>query len=289
MKDLEIPLNSLCPVCNSSEIKPKWSEGLYKVYKCRDCTAMFVVNRPSIEELIQHYGKGSDPAYDEDNKRQLCYYYDQLGKIIRKILPQGKKIFDVGCSRGWFFDSMNGWECHGNELNELEAKEAQKKYGENILHMDFQQCPDYSIPFDVVAVQDVLDHFINPVGVVQKANKLLSKGGVMVIKVHDWGCLYARVTGKKFYAYIPPSHLTFFNKKSLHVLCEKNGFKIIQYKHYPQLLSLPKVFYRLSQGKADSFFGQIHLLLEKTVLRRIIIKKNLHDIVTLFAVKTEDC
>jgi SAM-dependent methyltransferase len=249
---------------------------------------MMVTNPPTLEELSEYYKGVSDPAYYDANREQLSYFYNKLGRIIKEMCPNGKRIFDVGCSRGWFMDSMDGWECHGNELNEFEANEAKKLYGNNIVQGPFETCPDYATPFDVVTIQDVLDHFIDPVAVIRKANKMLRSGGLLVIKVHDFGCLYAKLTGQKFYAVIPPSHLTYFNANSLRVLCEKNGFRISEMRHLSQAITIPTIFFRLSHSNRDSFFGRIHTFLEKTFLRKVTVKKNLHDIITIFAVKTAE-
>lgn len=267
---------------------PKWDIGAYKVDKCLDCTAMLVANPPTLQELAEYYSTVSDPAYYENNREQLSYFYGKLARIIRAMCPDGKRIFDVGCSRGWFMDSMKGWECHGNELNEFEAGEAKKLYGENIIQGPFETCPDYPEPFDVVTVQDVLDHFIDPVAVIRKANKMLNKGGLLVIKVHDFGCLYAKLTGKNFYAVIPPSHLTYFTSKSLRILCEKNGFEVTRKAHFSQAITIPTIFFRLSHSNRETFFGRIHTLLEKTFLKKVTVKKNLHDIITIFAIKTAE-
>ena len=250
---------------------------------------MLVTNAPTLEQLEKYYATVSDPAYYESNRDQLGYYYNKLGKMVRDLRPHGKRIFDVGCSRGWFMDAMPGWDCHGNELNELEAGEAKRQYGDNIIQGPFETCPTYDEPFDVVTIQDVLDHFIDPVSVIRKANSMLRPGGLMVIKVHDFGCLWAKLTGKKFYAVIPPSHLTYFNVRSLRILCESNGFKVDKTCHLSQAIAIPTIFFRLAHSKRDSFFGKIGQFLENTFLKKVTVKKNLHDIVTLFATKVSDC
>lgn len=249
---------------------------------------MLVTNPPTLEELEVHYAKLADPAYYEDNRDQLRYYYKKLAKIIRGLRPNGGRIFDVGCSRGWFLDAMEGWDGYGNELNEPEANEAKQRHGGKIVHGPFETCPQYDRPFDVVTIQDVLDHFIDPVAIIRKANSMLPIGGLLVIKVHDYGCLWAKVTGKGFYAVIPPFHLTFFNKKSLKVLCEENGFAVNKTCHLSQAITIPTIFYRLAHGNRNSFFGRVYQFLEKSPARKISIRKNLHDIITLFATKVAD-
>jgi len=276
---------SLCRVCGSYRTRPIWKVGKYDVSVCMDCSAKLVMNPPGLQELTTHYAAVSDPAYYDENRQQLDYFYQKLSAMVRKMRPHGKKVFDVGCSRGWFLDAMSGWDCHGNEINEFEANEAKKRHGNKIVRGPFETCPSYPEPFDVVTIQDVLDHFIDPVAIVRKTASMLSPGGLMVIKVHDFSCLWAKVRGKKFYAVIPPCHLTYFTRRALQILCEKHGFRIDQMRHFSQAITIPTIFFRLAHSKRDSLFGRIYLMLQNTWLKKVAIKKNFHDIVTLFATK----
>ena len=280
-------LNDKCPVCLEFKTRQIWSDEKYLTRTCDSCSAKFIANRPTFDELSLHYNAANfDPVY-EDSKKQLDFYYNQLSQTIKKYHPENGAIFDVGCSRGWFFEHLPGWRFFGNELNSSDCKIAQSHFGDNIYNLDFKDCPELTGEIDVVSFQDVLDHFIDPDEAISKASRILRPGGIMVIKVHDWGCLYARLAGMKFYAYLPPSHLTFFNKRSLKLLCGNNGFKITEYNHIPQILSVPKIFYRLAMGNKNNLLSKIYRALEKTALKKLSIKKNLHDIITIIAIKDE--
>lgn len=275
-----------CRVCGGLKIRPVWKVGKYEIGLCEDCSVKLVLNPPTLGELEAHYASVSDPAYYEENRAQLDYYYHKLSAMIRRQRPNGKRIFDVGCSRGWFLDTMTGWDCHGNEINEFESREAQKRHGGKVVRGPFDTCSPYRDPFDVITIQDVLDHFIDPIAIIRKARSMLGPKGLLVIKVHDFSCLWAKVRGKKFYAVIPPCHLTYFTRRSLRLLCENNGFRIDQMKHYAQAITIPTIFFRLAHSKRDSHLGKIYLMLQKTWLRKVSVKKNFHDIITLFATKT---
>jgi SAM-dependent methyltransferase len=279
---------SICPICGSRNLKPKWYAAGYHSLQCLLCHGIFIADRPSLEELAKHYNKNIDPSYDEENKDQLCYYYKKLANTIKSEFARGGKIFDVGCSKGWFFDFLPGWECYGNELNKVDAAIAEERYPGKIYVKDFDACPEFNNTFDIITMQDVLDHLIDPNRALEKANRMLKHGGIIVIKVHDWGCLYAMLTGPGFYAYLPPYHLTFFNKKSLEAICERNGFKITKHKHYSQRISISKVFFRLSKANKKSLFYKLYSFLETTPFKNISINKNLNDIVTIFAQKVKE-
>jgi hypothetical protein len=106
-----------------------------------------------------------------------------------------------------------------------------------------------------------------------------------MLPVHDISCLYARISGKTFYAILPPFHLFYFSKKPLAFILTRSGFRHFKFNHIGQIIQLKTVFYRLSKGNKNSFFYKIYLLLSRFSLGNIPIPKNLHDIITVFATK----
>jgi hypothetical protein len=114
---------------------------------------------------------------------------------------------------------------------------------------------------------------------------MLKEGGLLVIKVHNISCLYARLTGAGFYAIIPPSHLFYYDRRTLTLAASKSGFEVVETKFIAHLLRLSTVFMRLSRGDKKSLFYRIYLALANRSVGKIKIRKNLHDIITLFAVK----
>jgi hypothetical protein len=113
----------------------------------------------------------------------------------------------------------------------------------------------------------------------------LKPDGLIVIKVHNISCLYARLSGAKFYALVPPAHLFYFNQKSLRTVLARGGFTIVRSKFIGQVLQLRTIFYRLARGGTGNVFYRIYSWLSRGALGRIAIYKNLHDIITVFAVK----
>lgn len=77
---------------------------------------MFVQNIPSREALAAYYASGGDPVYSDDNCECLDHYYNQLRKWIEARVSGPGRIFDLGCSGGWFLEAMKGWECYGCEI-----------------------------------------------------------------------------------------------------------------------------------------------------------------------------
>lgn len=280
-----VRLHSSCPVCGSADLKRRWDVKGYKVAACPQCSLVFVRNILTREELDAYYASISDPAYADDNITCLTYYFKKLKGMLERHFPQPGRLLDVGCSRGYFLDVMEGWERHGSELVPEHAEAARQRHGDRVVTGAFEDYPLRENYFDVITVQDVFDHFPDPMGVVAKCNRMLRPGGLIVIKVHNISCLYAKLSGKSFYAVIPPAHLFYYNRDSLTHILTNSGFEVIDSKFVGHLLTLNTVFFRLSRDDEQSIFHHIGVALRRSPLRDVKIYKNLHDIITVMARK----
>ena len=274
-----------CVVCSGDKLKGLWEVNGYTIASCMTCSLVFVQNQVTTEELAAHYASGRDDTYDETNIECLNYYYRKLGDMICRRFPQPGKLLDVGCSRGWFFDAMHGWECHGNEIGASDALIARERHGDRIVIGPFEEYPLRENYFDVITMQDVFDHFRDPMRILEKSWRLLRPGGLIVIKAHNISCLYAKLTGRSFYAIIPPSHLFYYNRRTLDRALSNSGFHVVDSEFIGHLLKIETVFSRLSRGNMKSTSYRVYKALNGTALGGIKFHKNLHDIITVLAVK----
>jgi SAM-dependent methyltransferase len=280
---------SNCPVCGGGDLTPLWEVSGYTIAKCCKCTLIFVQNQLTPEDLKIHYSGGQDKVYeDESNMECLSYYYQKLANSIQKRFPKPGRVLDLGCSRGWFLDAMTGWECHGNEISHSDAQEAHKRYGDRIVTGQFEEYPMREGYFDVITLQDVFDHFRDPIPALEKCHRLLRPGGLIVIKVHNISCLYAKLTGSRFYAIIPPSHLFYYDRNTLAGTLARAGFHVVDSQFIGHLLKVQTVFWRLSRGDAKSAFFRMYKTVEGNAFGAMTFRKNLHDIITTFALKPVD-
>lgn len=278
-------LHSLCPLCGGDDLKRRWEVGDYLISQCRKCSLVFVANQVTTDDLIAHYASFTDDSYGDANVECLNYYYHRLGDLIRKRFPRPGKLLDVGCSRGWFLDTMPDWECYGNEIAVDYGTTAREKHGDRIFIGPFDQYPMHDGYFDVITLQDVFDHIRDPLPMLQKCNRLLKSGGLIAIKVHNISCLYARLTGSKFYAIIPPFHLFYYDKRTLALMLEKSGFQVTDSRFIGHLFKVKTIFLRLAMADVSSPMFRVYETLNGTAVGEIMFKKNLHDIITMLAVK----
>jgi len=278
-------LHPCCRVCGSSDIRNVWIVNSFHIAHCNSCSVKFVSDNLTMENLSEYYIQSDETAYSDENRDCLSHYYRKVRQLIDKRHPGAGRILDVGCSAGWFFDEMTGWECHGTEFNGRDAEIARVRHGDRMFVGSFEDYPETADFFDVITFQDVLDHFMDPRAGLEKCFRMLKPGGMVLIKVHDFSCLYARLTGSKFYAVIPPFHLSYFTRKGLFSLVNRCGFKFYEQFHLGHLLQIKTVFYRLSRGRKTSLARMIFKMIQHNRLGQIRFHKNLHDIMTVIAIK----
>jgi len=288
--------HSTCPVCGHSNLALKYKIKGFTLVQCPGCELIFVRDRLSAQELDTFYsqtneGGGDNPDFvylNRENDENLKFYFRNLKSLIRDRVPAGA-VLDIGCNTGGFLDVMDGYDRFGIERSPNHARLAKEKYGENIFEGAFEDYqPPGGLRFDCITLQDVLDHMADPLAVLKKCHQLLKSKGLIVIKVHDMGCLYAKLTGKNFYALIPPVHLFYFNRRSLTAALNRASFELVAARHMGHVLFISTIFYRLAKGNKAGLYFRIHQWLEGTWLGRRKIHKNLHDIITVFGVKKEE-
>jgi len=281
-------LHAHCPLCDSKYLNDLYlNVNGFTVTRCQACRLVFVKEKLATSELLVYYNQagGEDYIYaDPENVENLNYYFRKLGKMIEQQRPAGR-ILDIGCSAGYFLDVMKNWDCYGIEIPSIWADMARKKYGDHI-HTGTLEDSNYPDEyFDVITLQDVFDHLTNPLGILALCRRILKPGGMIIIKVHNIECLYARLTGRNFYAIIPPSHLFYYSKNTLKLALEKSGFSFETSAFIGHTLFLKTIPYRLAQTNRSGLIFKMYQILDKTPLGNIKIQKNLHDIITVIGIK----
>ena len=76
-------------------------------------------------------------------------------------------------------------------------------------------------------MNQVIEHFANPVSVIRKCKNLLSRSGMLYIATPNISSFASRIRKKEFDYLIPPEHLSYFNKITLSKLLRSENFKIL--------------------------------------------------------------
>ena len=228
------PLNCcLCPSEHHSRRFKKKDSYTYR--KCHHCGLVFLdtdtlpqhsfyedsletIHHNSSRHAIEYW---SIPQYFLKYQELFNHFFSERLDQLRSAGYQDGKLLDIGCGYGFFvhYCAEQGIEAEGLDTAAAQVEWAQQEWNLPIVQSsleDFQPHHQY----DAIVLADVLEHFWDPLKILQKIHTLMPTNGILAIQVpnllglklpwgHRWGV---------------PHHLWQFNHKTLRKLIERAGF-----------------------------------------------------------------
>lgn len=230
------------PTCNNyincdSPKHLKFIKNGVRINECNSCHHIYA----DIENLENHTdqvysdeyffeGKTGYPNY-LDNRKILIKAGKRYAKIIKNFTHTGMML-DVGCAAGFIMKGfeMEGWKCYGVEPNDTMAS-----YGRENFHFDIQtgSLENYTSDqkFDLVSMIQVIGHFYDLHQAIRNVKDLLKPNGLVLIESWNMKSLIAKLLGRRWHEYSPPSVLHWFSDTTIKQLFEKQGFRLIAKGH----------------------------------------------------------
>ncbi len=225
-----------CPVCGSQTRAPRFVRpDSLTVHRCPDCTAWYVSPAPDEDTLTQFY-----QAYDVSHRvaapltpREALSAYDSLDPLADIRIAElaslkrlkGARVLDIGFGRGQFLYLMEQMGCRPTGL-ELDPKAFAFciALGLKDLHLgDFSALPENAC-FDIICLNDVIEHPLHPRAALQTAYRILSPGGVLLMWTPNGdGCL-AEAQPTTFR--VDLEHMQYFTISTICRLAEELGFEL---------------------------------------------------------------
>ncbi|MEI6479407.1 MAG: methyltransferase domain-containing protein [bacterium] len=116
----------------------------------------------------------------------------KIAQIFLKKLKRGDHVLDLGCGSGYMANQAAKIGCKvvGVDYSKKALKYAEKYNSGPVensityLHQDIQKGLNFDSDFfDVVIIEEVLEHLSNPREVLLNASKVLKKGGLLLVSV----------------------------------------------------------------------------------------------------------
>ena len=223
-------MSNKCPWCQSENahlhLKLKdyfLTQEPFEIMVCEDCGLLYTTPKPSDEKLGEYYKSEEYYSHQENKKGFIPRIYEAVKSVNLKhkiaIATEGKKhgeLLDIGCGVGDFLHlaEQNGWQCTGAEPSEDAAAIAKNRVkGEIMQPIDLEKLPNES--FDVITMWHVLEHVSDLQWQVNQLNRLLKKGGRLVIALPNYNSYDAQFYQGKWAAYDVPRHLNHFSQDSI--------------------------------------------------------------------------
>lgn len=206
----------------------------YHLMECSKCDHRFLEIKDAETHLANVYSddyflEGKSAGYPNylEQKDILVNYGLNYARIVGKHTTPGS-VLDTGCAAGFVLEGFkrSGWTCAGIEPNDTMAS-----YGRNELDLAITtgSFEDFSTDqhFDLITMIQVIGHFYDLDKVMNNVNLLLNEKGLVLVESWNMKSTVARLLGKNWHEYSPPSVVNWFSKETLVQLFNYHGFKLI--------------------------------------------------------------
>jgi 2-polyprenyl-3-methyl-5-hydroxy-6-metoxy-1,4-benzoquinol methylase len=251
-----------CPVCKKEGARVS---GIYsamlalpgnsesRVVQCSSCRVLYLSPYISNDLLSAMYSRsyftaesngdnqgigvpGSNSDYEREFVTARLGKFRKTVQALKRNVPEATTILDIGAATGDFLAIARdeGLVPSGVELSSYAAAKAREKYGLEFFEGTVQ---DYrtEMKFDIIHMNHVFEHFPYPCEVLEAAQSLLSKRGVIYVEVpfqfNIVEVLKYQVTGKpKAFDIFSLHHPVFYRPKTLEALFNRHGFDSLSMK-----------------------------------------------------------
>jgi len=220
-----------CPLCNSTSEFAFVAKGI-DVLDCSSCGHRFAGLSGDEKHVASVYadeyftgGGAGYTDYSAESEMLRKRGQDYAAKIAAHTPPG--RLLDVGAAAGYVLEGFRdaGWSGIGVEPNSAMTELGRER------HLDIRQGSLESFTsdeeFDLVSMIQVAAHFYEPRAAFEKAYSLLRPGGLLLVETWDRGSISARVFGKNWHEYSPPSVLNWWTKGGLDAFLSQVGFERI--------------------------------------------------------------
>lgn len=239
--------------------------GIFRIVECKNCHLVYLNPRPRQKVINKYYpGEYECHLISGEDKKGLKYsvknlirayqpdYYKggqnrikklilrTISNIIEKriaiVVPFIKdgKILDIGCGSGGFLNWMKsyGWHTYGCDINRTACERARAR-GLDIFWGQLEEAGYPEEFFDVITMNNVLEHIPRPSRVLCECYRILKKDGLLIVNVPNFDCFERKIFKENWYHLDAPRHLYHFSVSTLKSMLGKNGFHIEKYKFKP--------------------------------------------------------
>lgn len=237
----EITEYTYCEICGNGfashyrTLKGAYSDDYFNIGKCGRCGLIFV--NPRLNKNFRNFFyKNERHVVDwltrkEKEARLIANLI--LDVLSSKGCYEGS-LLEIGCGLGTLMNiaSERGFRVAGIEINTNLVSYATGKTC-NIIEGDFYDLTLHHASFDVIVMDQVLEHFGGPLKGLIKARELLKPNGYIFIGIPavDWLVLFLNriaVPWKPANSlWSPEDHLFYFKPSTIKKFLEKAGFRYI--------------------------------------------------------------
>jgi 2-polyprenyl-3-methyl-5-hydroxy-6-metoxy-1,4-benzoquinol methylase len=211
----------------------------FEIRRAADCDLLYVFPQPRAETLPVIYPPEYIPFQFHELRGPVRWARDLVqgrkAKAILQFAGNAGKILDVGTGSGMLLRqiaSVKGSKenLYANDFSDSILDPLRKEGFRTIAGQ--AELLDTPERFDVICMNQVLEHLQNPVGVVNRLSALLVPGGYLFIETPNTASLDARLFARGYWGgYHIPRHFWLFSESSLRQLLATADLSAVEVKY----------------------------------------------------------
>lgn len=219
-----------CQIC-SGPMQPLFLKEGYWICGCTGCGHRSADLRDLMGHVERVYGDeyfdGGGAGYGDylAEKEILIHHGRRYGRLLQKHMPVGT-VFDVGAAAGFVLQGMvdAGWRGRGIEPNSRMSDHARTRLN---LRVDTGSLEGFHTEerFDLVTMIQVIAHFPDLPKALRVVSEITRPGGFWLIETWNRESRTARIFGRRWHEYSPPSVVHWLTPATLRDLAARFGFR----------------------------------------------------------------
>jgi 2-polyprenyl-3-methyl-5-hydroxy-6-metoxy-1,4-benzoquinol methylase len=223
----------VCDLCGADNPDLFLEKDEFHYVRCRRCGLVYVTprlrNHPQQQDRFYQHAAGAYleavAELDRNPKRMKS-----LTQAARSYLPYKRKgiLLDVGCGFGAFLDAAKsvGWKACGVEVASLPASIAARCH--NVFNGYLSDAPYEPNLFDVVRLNNVIEHTPSPRALLRDIVRVLRPGGLLYISTPNVDSFSLALQRARWNYVGGQDHVYLLGLKTLRRLLEAEGFEVMR-------------------------------------------------------------
>jgi len=257
---------SLCPYKHNAPAHHLFQKESMEVVRCPECLIVFNRNQAGDSYLEAFYQKSKamdtwSKLKENQNKKQTAKFQKAVSIIHNH---KASSVLDIGCGNGFFLSLLDVAERVGVDSHRKSLEVAKKLGAETKLKGIEEFFTTNKRRFDVITLWGILEHYKEPLGLLNACYEALNHKGLIFICVPNMGSEVVKTLGKECFTFCP-QHLWYFTLDQMADLCDHAGFFYNQ--HYTIEPEIAPII------KARSHFPPYGKTTPKTPARNYLLRK----------------